>query len=68
MAPNIKFNNFTIDHVSSSSGVFSGDNLQQNFSYQARKNEGNGTVNGNHNLIYNNKHVVTKTKPEQDRS
>lgn len=68
MAPNIKFNNFTIDHVSSSSGVFSGDNYQRNFSYKGRKYEGNGSITGDRNLVINNKHVIKKNKPEQEHT
>ncbi|MGP4081364.1 hypothetical protein ACTWQL_15775 [Pseudalkalibacillus sp. R45] len=67
MTPHIRFNNFTIDNVSSSSGVFSGDNFQKDFTYKGRKYEGHGSIIGDRNVIINNKHLIKKNQSEQER-
>ncbi|RBW69104.1 hypothetical protein [Bacillus taeanensis] len=61
------FHSFSIDNLSDSSGVFSGDNYQTNFSSIGKKNEGNGMINGDHNVLFNNKHVVMKRKNGQEK-
>ncbi|WP_261131302.1 hypothetical protein [Bacillus sp. Marseille-Q3570] len=66
MTPHIRFNNFTIDNVSYSSGVFSGDNFQRGFTYKGRKYEGNGSIIGDRNVIINNKHVIKKNQYKQE--
>ncbi|WP_082232765.1 hypothetical protein [Halobacillus massiliensis] len=66
MTPHIRFNNFTIDNVATSSGVFSGDNFQKGFSSKGRNYEGNGSISGDHNLIINNKHIIKKHQIEQE--
>lgn len=62
----IQFGKFTINQLSNSSGVFSGDNIQSNFTSHSHKNEGSGTTSGEKNILTNNKHVVAKKPNDQD--
>ncbi|KGP74070.1 hypothetical protein [Pontibacillus yanchengensis] len=64
----IQFQNFSIDQLSESSAVFSGDNFQTNFSTSTRRNEGNGSINGDKNIHINNKHIIMKNTDQQDDS
>lgn len=65
---NIQFGKFTINKISDSSGVFSGDNLQTNFTSSTHKNEGSGTTTGDYNTVKHNKHLVAKKPDKQDES
>ncbi|WP_019536937.1 hypothetical protein [Paenibacillus ginsengihumi] len=54
----IQFQHVQIDQLKDASAVFSGDNLQRNFSSIVRKSEGNGSVIGDSNVIIGNAHTV----------
>ncbi|KOP71752.1 hypothetical protein AMS60_20850 [Bacillus sp. FJAT-21945] len=62
----IKIKQFAIGQIKDSSAVFSGKNTQYRFSSAAYKAEGNGTIQGNHNHIFNNIHIVKNNKPTSE--
>ncbi|WP_057760031.1 hypothetical protein [Cytobacillus praedii] len=62
----VKIKHFAIDQIKDSSAVFSGVNAQYHFSSATYKAEGNGTIDGNHNLIFNNIHMVKNNKPTSE--
>ncbi|MFD2214596.1 hypothetical protein [Metabacillus endolithicus] len=51
---NIKIGELKIQEVGSTSGVFSGKNLQKNFSHYSKETAGFGTVDGNFNKVGKN--------------
>lgn len=50
----IKFNNLEIREVSSTSGVFSGENNLKGFVHNSQETQGFGTVDGNFNKVRKN--------------
>ncbi|MFZ0370204.1 MAG: hypothetical protein WAM07_11490 [Halobacillus sp.] len=56
----ISFHNLTVDQVSNSSGIYSGTNVQSRFSAHRQKNEGNGMIIGNKNVLQQNRHLIIK--------
>ncbi|MFC0524274.1 hypothetical protein ACFFGV_11925 [Pontibacillus salicampi] len=64
----INIQHFSIDNVGKSSGVFSGDNMQQRFTSKKIWYEGNGTLEGDHNIHMMNKHVIMKSSDKQDET
>ena len=57
---NIKFQNFKVDEVKQSSGIFSGDNSQVRWKNRKKVNEGFGTLIGSKNGSTDNHHVEKK--------
>jgi hypothetical protein len=53
----IYFNRITIGNVSESSGIFQGTNIQENWSYSEKCNEGFGFV-ATGNQVENGHHIV----------
>lgn len=64
--PRIQFHNLEIDKVASASGVFSGDNVQVDWTNVSKTNEGNGTVSGDDNFFYNGRHIVVGRKQQSN--
>lgn len=64
----IEFKDLIIDRISSSSGVFSGDNLQVNWKACIKNNLGYGKLSGEGNKCINNSSKVIKNevRPEED--
>jgi uncharacterized protein YjcR len=54
----IHFHDLKIGQISSSSGVFSGDNRQFGWRASKKTNDGNGTVTGNHNTFTEGRYSV----------
>lgn len=54
----IVFKDLQINHLSNSSGVFSGENFQTGWKYSSKKNDGFGSISGNNNTSNKNYHIV----------
>lgn len=54
----IRFNNLKIDEIKNSSGVFTGDNYQSNWSHYSKKNEGLGSLSGDQNISIGNRSIL----------
>ncbi|WP_106497502.1 hypothetical protein [Lentibacillus sp. Marseille-P4043] len=62
----VNFEDLKIDHVSLSSGIFSGENQQVDWNFVSKVNEGFGTISGSNNDSFNNHHVVRKRVDKND--
>lgn len=58
--PKIRFNDLKVNEVSKSSGIFSGENMQVKWKFVSTHDEGFGKVDGDHNNLSSNKHIVKK--------
>lgn len=56
----IQFDELTIDMISESSAVFTGDNVLNNWKAKSVKNVDFGSLSGNNNRYINNKSLVVK--------
>jgi hypothetical protein len=56
----IFFKDLKINVVSSSSGVFTGTNMQLNWRNYEKINEGQGTISGDKNVLKKSIHVVNR--------
>lgn len=57
---NLNIKELTVTQVSHSSGIFSGENLQVDWRFSKKVNEGFGTITGNDNMVSHNQHVIQK--------
>mgnify|MGYP001199995623 CR=1 FL=1 len=59
----IRFHSLEIGVIRSSSGLFSGVNIQRRWRHYSRSSDGFGTVDGNENRISRNVAIVNQAAP-----
>lgn len=62
----IEFDDLSVDTVSKTSGIFSGENVQIKWKSISITNEGHGMINGSDNNSYNNSSIVINSKPKME--